>query len=121
MLLVTFTEGGKSRLGILDRARDEVVDLSRVASGLPPDMLAFIALGESGLAEARRALASGAGRLPLAQVRLMAPIPKPARNIFCVGKNYREHAQELQTAGLKAVARMPFPSCRFFSPRRLRR
>jgi 2-keto-4-pentenoate hydratase/2-oxohepta-3-ene-1,7-dioic acid hydratase in catechol pathway len=101
MLLVSFIEGGKSRLGILDRARDEVVDLSRVAPGLPPDMLAFIALGESGLAEARRAMASRTGRLPLAQVRLTAPIPKPARNIFCVGKNYREHAQELQSTDLK--------------------
>jgi len=101
MFLVTFTEGGKSRLGILDRARDEVVDLSRVAPGLPHDMASFIALGEPGLAEARRAVASGAGRMPLAQVRLTAPIPMPARNIFCVGKNYREHAQELQTAGLK--------------------
>ncbi|WP_372522522.1 fumarylacetoacetate hydrolase family protein [Sulfuricaulis sp.] len=101
MLLVTFIESGKNRLGILDHARDEVVDLSRAAPGLPPDMLAFIALGESGLAEARRAMASRTGRLPLAQVRLMAPIPKPARNIFCVGKNYREHAQELQSTDLK--------------------
>jgi 2-keto-4-pentenoate hydratase/2-oxohepta-3-ene-1,7-dioic acid hydratase in catechol pathway len=114
MLLVTFTEGGKSRLGILDRARDEVVDLSRVASGLPPDMLAFIALGESGLAEARRALASGAGRLPLVQVRLMAPIPKPARNLFCVGKNYREHAKELQTAGLKGGGAEAIPELPIF-------
>ncbi|MEK7717966.1 MAG: fumarylacetoacetate hydrolase family protein [Pseudomonadota bacterium] len=114
MLLVTFIEGGKSRLGILDRARDEVVDLSRVAPGLPPDMLAFIALGESGLAEARRALASGTGRLPLAQVRLTAPIPKPARNIFCVGKNYREHAQELQTAGLKGGGTEAIPELPIF-------
>ena len=114
MLLVTFIEGGKSRLGILDRARDEVVDLSRVAPGLPPDMLAFIALGESGLAEARRALASRTGRLPLAQVRLTAPIPKPARNIFCVGKNYREHAQELQTAGLKGDGAEAIPELPIF-------
>ncbi len=101
MLLVSFTEDEKSRLGVLDRARGEVIDFSRVAPGLPQDMAAFIALGEPGLAEARRAGSSGEGRVPLAQVRLTAPIPKPARNIFCVGKNYREHAQELQTAGLK--------------------
>jgi len=101
MLLVTFTQDENRRLGILDRARGEVIDLSRVAPGLPQDMAAFIALGEPGLAEARRAVAVGEGRVPLAQVRLTAPIPKPARNIFCVGKNYREHAQELQTAGLK--------------------
>ncbi len=114
MLLVTFIEGGKSRLGILDRAHDEVVDLSRVAPGQPPDMLAFIALGESGLAEARRALASRTGRLPLAQVRLTAPIPKPARNIFCVGKNYREHAQELQAAGLKGGGAEAIPELPIF-------
>ena len=114
MLLVTFIEGGKSRLGILDRARGEVIDLSRVAPGLPQDMAAFIALGEPGLAEARRALASGTGRLPLAQVRLMAPIPKPVRNIFCVGKNYREHAQELQTAGLKGGGAEAIPELPIF-------
>jgi 2-keto-4-pentenoate hydratase/2-oxohepta-3-ene-1,7-dioic acid hydratase in catechol pathway len=105
-------EGGKCRLGILDRARGEVIDFSRVAPGLPQDMAAFIALGEPGLAEARRAEASGEGRVPLAQVRLMAPIPKPARNIFCVGKNYREHAQELQATtlkggGAKAIPELP--------------
>jgi 2-keto-4-pentenoate hydratase/2-oxohepta-3-ene-1,7-dioic acid hydratase in catechol pathway len=100
MLLVTFIEGGKSRIGILDRARAEVVDLSRVLPPLPRDMPTFIALGESGVNAARRALASAAGRLPLAQVQLVAPMPRPVRNIFCVGKNYREHAQELQKTGL---------------------
>jgi 2-keto-4-pentenoate hydratase/2-oxohepta-3-ene-1,7-dioic acid hydratase in catechol pathway len=114
MLLVTFIEGGKSRLGILDRTRDEVVDLFRAASGLPQDMAAFIALGEPGLAEARRAEASGEGRVPLARVRLTAPIPKPARNIFCVGKNYREHAQELQTAGLKGGGAEAIPELPIF-------
>jgi 2-keto-4-pentenoate hydratase/2-oxohepta-3-ene-1,7-dioic acid hydratase in catechol pathway len=114
MLLVTFIEGGKSRLGILDRARGEVIDFSRTAPGLPQDMAAFIALGESGLAEARRAEASGEGRVSFAQVRLTAPIPKPARNVFCVGKNYREHAQELQTVGLKGGGAEAIPELPIF-------
>jgi 2-keto-4-pentenoate hydratase/2-oxohepta-3-ene-1,7-dioic acid hydratase in catechol pathway len=114
MLLVTFIEGGKTRLGILDRARDEVIDLFRVAPGLPQDMTAFIALGEPGLAEARRGVAGGEGRVPLAQVRLKAPIAKPVRNIFCVGKNYREHAQELQTAGLKGGGAEAIPELPIF-------
>src|SRR5262249_58155072 len=38
---------------------------------------------------AERRLAS-----PLARVRLEAPIPRPARNIFCLGRNYKEHAAE---------------------------
>ncbi|NIP89862.1 MAG: DUF2437 domain-containing protein, partial [Gammaproteobacteria bacterium] len=32
--------------------------------------------------------------VPLDRVRLLAPIPRPRRNIFCVGKNYYEHAHE---------------------------
>jgi 2-keto-4-pentenoate hydratase/2-oxohepta-3-ene-1,7-dioic acid hydratase in catechol pathway len=97
MLLVTFQDGADSRIGVLDVARGELVDLAQAAPGLPPDMLGMIALGEAGLVAARRALASGAGRRPLAQVKLLAPIPRPARNILCVGKNYRDHVQEVQS------------------------
>jgi 2-keto-4-pentenoate hydratase/2-oxohepta-3-ene-1,7-dioic acid hydratase in catechol pathway len=31
---------------------------------------------------------------PLKRVRLLAPIPAPARNIFCLGRNYADHAAE---------------------------
>jgi 2-keto-4-pentenoate hydratase/2-oxohepta-3-ene-1,7-dioic acid hydratase in catechol pathway len=114
MHLVTFTEDGKTRLGVLDRARGEVVDLSRAGLGLPTDMLAFIARGEPALAEARAALTSGAGRLPLAKVHLVAPIPRPGRNIFCVGKNYRDHVQELQKPGSTIAARDTIPEAPIF-------
>jgi len=103
MLLVTFLDGAGSRIGVLDAARGELVDLAQAAPGLPPDMLGLIALGESGLAEARRALASGVARRPLAQVRLVAPIPRPTRNILCVGKNYRDHVQEVQSIAAGGV------------------
>ena len=33
-------------------------------------------------------------------VELLAPIPQPKRNIFCVGKNYFAHMQELSKYGL---------------------
>ncbi len=37
---------------------------------------------------------------PLTQAGIpMAPIQRPRRNIFCVGKNYREHAQEFEQSG----------------------
>jgi len=97
MLLVTFADDAGSRIGVLDVVRGELVDLAQAAPGLPPDMLGLIALGAAGLAEARRALASGVARQPLAQVRLLAPLPRPARNILCVGKNYRDHVQEVQS------------------------
>lgn len=31
----------------------------------------------------------------LDEVELLAPIPRPAKNIFCIGKNYRAHAIEM--------------------------
>src|SRR5258706_13351122 len=31
---------------------------------------------------------------PAKRVRLPAPIPSPARNVFCLGRNYPDHAPE---------------------------
>jgi 2-keto-4-pentenoate hydratase/2-oxohepta-3-ene-1,7-dioic acid hydratase in catechol pathway len=39
---------------------------------------------------------SGA-RLPVSAITLCAPLPRPLRGIFCVGRNYRAHAEELAT------------------------
>ncbi|MCL2049987.1 MAG: fumarylacetoacetate hydrolase family protein [Defluviitaleaceae bacterium] len=40
----------------------------------------------------------GAGLIPISanELVLEAPIPRPFRNIICVGKNYADHAQEVQ-------------------------
>ncbi len=37
--------------------------------------------------------------MALADVTLAAPIPRPARNVFCVGKNYFEHSKEFEKSG----------------------
>ena len=42
--------------------------------------------------------------IPLSQVKLCAPIPRPSRNIFCVGKNYHAHAQEFASSGFDSSA-----------------
>jgi 2-keto-4-pentenoate hydratase/2-oxohepta-3-ene-1,7-dioic acid hydratase in catechol pathway len=38
---------------------------------------------------------AGGARLPVEAVSLLAPLPKPLRSVFCVGRNYRAHAAEL--------------------------
>jgi 2-keto-4-pentenoate hydratase/2-oxohepta-3-ene-1,7-dioic acid hydratase in catechol pathway len=43
--------------------------------------------------------------LALADVTLTAPIPKPRRNIFCVGKNYTAHAKEFAGSGFDSSAK----------------
>ena len=42
--------------------------------------------------------------IALDQVDLLAPIPRPIRNIFCVGKNYHDHAKEFTSSGFDSSA-----------------
>jgi 2-keto-4-pentenoate hydratase/2-oxohepta-3-ene-1,7-dioic acid hydratase in catechol pathway len=43
--------------------------------------------------------------LPLSDARLLAPIPRPRRNIFCIGKNYFDHAHEFTRSGFDSSAK----------------
>jgi len=43
--------------------------------------------------------------IDLNEVKLKAPIPKPKKNIFCVGKNYFDHAQEFTQSGFDATSK----------------
>jgi len=103
MRLVTFSDGEGARIGVHDAASDTIVDVT-AGSRLPKDMAGFVALGKNGLQRARRALKTSEKRLPMASVKLLAPFPRPARNILCVGKNYHDHAREFHASGFDASA-----------------
>ena len=86
------------RLGAL--RGDRVVDVALAAqvSGLtpPPSLLALIA-APTDVEFRMRALITGARDTDthaLGDVRLHAPIPRPAKNVFCMGLNYLAHARE---------------------------
>ena len=108
MQLVTFKDAAGVRIGALLRASNEIVDLAAAAPGLPREMAAFIAAGPAALATAQAALAAGK-RIPLASVKLLAPMPRPVKNVFCVGKNYHEHAKEFHGSGFDASAKEAIP------------
>ena len=60
------------------------------------------------LEDAAKSFTPGAGMLPGKDCTLLAPIPRPNRNVFCVGKNYIDHVQEINTAsGNKAPVETP--------------
>ena len=101
MRLITFSDAQGMRIGVQDG--DAIVDLS-ATSRLPRDMTQFVALGKKGLQRARRAVKSGEGRVPAANVKIHAPFPRPAKNILCVGKNYHDHAREFHSSGFDASA-----------------
>jgi 2-keto-4-pentenoate hydratase/2-oxohepta-3-ene-1,7-dioic acid hydratase in catechol pathway len=104
MRLVTYrgTIEAAARLGAIDG--DMVVDVAQIGAKagfpLPAAMLDFIDLGPAALAGLRDSLDEYRGRwpaaaaVPLANVKLLAPIPRPRKNIFGIGLNYVEHVAE---------------------------
>jgi 2-keto-4-pentenoate hydratase/2-oxohepta-3-ene-1,7-dioic acid hydratase in catechol pathway len=95
MKLATFSHDGSTRLGVVDG--DEIVDLAAAAPDLPREMVDFLAAGGDALLAAQAAISAGP-RLPLAEVRLEAPIARPPK-FLAVGLNYADHVAE---AGLEA-------------------
>jgi 2-keto-4-pentenoate hydratase/2-oxohepta-3-ene-1,7-dioic acid hydratase in catechol pathway len=97
MRIATFSHAGREGVGIVEN--DAILDLAAAAKGsAPPSVRDLIAGGERALGQAREALAAAKGDKsawrPLKDVRLLAPIPRPQKNVFCVGRNYKLHIEE---------------------------
>ena len=96
MKLVTFLKDNSRRVGVLD-GEGGIVDLTAI--GLVADMNDLIERFAPLRGDIQKAVAGVKNRIGASEVRLLAPIPTPRRNIFCVGKNYHEHAQEFANSG----------------------
>ena len=109
MRLVTFVpkKGAALRVGLVYGS--QVIDLTD-SGGKPPfdpaDMLSLVAAGAKALKWLRGVPARAKKTLPLDKVRLAAPIPRPSKNVFCVGWNYVEHFEEGKKA-LKHTQELP--------------
>jgi 2-keto-4-pentenoate hydratase/2-oxohepta-3-ene-1,7-dioic acid hydratase in catechol pathway len=69
---------------------------------------AELALGALPIVEAQaagRSLPVVGKPIALDQVNLTAPVPRPRRNVFCVGKNYHAHAKEFAGSGFDSSAK----------------
>ncbi len=101
MRFVTFTHGAGARLGV-HLTENEILDLTGISGGDPAfdSMLALIDHGPAALKQAREWAEPGTGDDAvsahihrLADVELLAPIPRPRKNVFCVGLNYVSHVE----------------------------
>lgn len=104
MRLATFryTKNHASRLGAI--VGDLIVDLYEfglaIDEPLPDNMLDFIDLGPTAVKTCTEWLKEYEGRwpigttVPFANVKLLAPIPHPRKNIYGIGLNYLEHVEE---------------------------
>jgi 2-keto-4-pentenoate hydratase/2-oxohepta-3-ene-1,7-dioic acid hydratase in catechol pathway len=124
MRLITFDAGQGSRPGVhLDD--DAILDLDAALARAPIGQAPFgslhelIGRGAAALETTRRLVqlaARGeldAAKVPLAEAWVLAPIPRPAKNVFCVGRNYVEHIAEGARAQRIALDLPEFPV--FFS------
>lgn len=84
MKLVTFLHAGQERTGALT-ADETAVHVLPYA-----DMDSLIRAGRKELDAAVQA----AETLPLSEVTLLAPIPRPRQDVICLGINYHAHAEE---------------------------
>jgi 2-keto-4-pentenoate hydratase/2-oxohepta-3-ene-1,7-dioic acid hydratase in catechol pathway len=100
MRFVTYVSTGRPTVGLLD-AQDRVHDVAALL-GTQGAELDLVGLIESWSQVQTRLSDVRAGGVPVTEVQLLAPFPRPRRNIFCVGKNYREHAREFGTSGYDA-------------------
>jgi len=91
MKLTTFTHQGTTRIGVV--VENTVVDLAAAAPELPQEMTAFLAAGRDALERARKAAAGSSSRIPLAEVKLEAPVRRPPE-FLAVGLNYADHIAE---------------------------
>lgn len=96
MKVATFSVGGERRVGIVDPDRGVVAPFDIPAAEATEGLVAVI----RGNGSPPATLAP----YPLDRVVLEAPIPLPHRNIFCVGKNYHEHAHEFSRSGFDSSA-----------------
>lgn len=93
MKLVTFRAGGREALGRADDDGSTVRDLGPVVGDR--SLLEVI----EGWDRLGPAIADAADLPVVAEPRLRAPIPEPRRDLFAVGKNYREHVAEFGRSG----------------------
>ena len=105
MKLVTCQSGGEVIAGYVEGG--DVVVCER-GSAAETAVRSLIEAG-SGISAWEKRGSDGATRLPLDEVRLMSPIPTPGRDIFCVGKNYYEHAAEFHSSGFDSSGKEATP------------
>ncbi len=95
MKVAAYRIGGERRVGVVDERRQTVsafdLPLSEAAEGIQALLT-------------RATLPHLLSPAPLREVTLEAPLPRPRRNIFCVGKNYHEHAKEFASSGFDSSA-----------------
>lgn len=88
MKLVTYRLSGAEHVGALTADGKGVLPLPAA------DMNTLIETMTLADLRSAAAAAERGGAVPLSDVELLAPIPRPRQDVVCLGMNYRDHAEE---------------------------
>jgi len=121
MRFVRYAGGSKPELGIGDGSGKimPIAEVCRYLDMEPADsLLQIIDTWNDAMVARACEVATAHASIPEESLQLLAPIPWPRRNVFCLGKNYLEHAKELegQTANLSGVPEYPIYFTKTASP-----
>jgi 2-keto-4-pentenoate hydratase/2-oxohepta-3-ene-1,7-dioic acid hydratase in catechol pathway len=106
MIFLTFAHQSGHHLGLV--VGDKVLDLTAAwpaGSTAPRDVGELAAGGDAALDIVRGLAKSGSATLAQSSLKVLAPIPQPRKNVFCVGRNYKAHIDE----GMRAQGKPPAP------------
>ena len=108
MKLVTYLHNGCEATGLLKA--DTVLPLPWA------EMQALIEQPREALTQAAAEAEAAGVSLPLSDITLLAPIPRPRQDVICLGINYRAHAEEAEHYNAEAFRKeRPIPI--YFSKR----
>ncbi len=96
MRIATFQYQGRRHVGLVSEDETTVSPFQLSEAQAQRGALSLIEARASGAA-----LPPAGAAIALSEVRLEAPLPLPRRNLFCVGRNYHAHAQELSGSVFK--------------------
>ena len=115
MRLCTFEHAGATEAGILKDGK--ILPISQLNSKRGANFpLALLSLIQSDEAPALGALAQGLeAEIPLQDVRLRIPYANPGK-VWCIGLNYRSHAEDLSEVQPEEPGSFMKPSSSFFEP-----
>jgi len=102
MRFVTFEQNKETKVG-LEILGKGIIDLQKADKKIPNSLNEIIKSFDSFKNILEQSNASQNIHYSLNEVKLLAPIPVPIRDIICVGKNYAEHAKEVQRSSYSTL------------------
>ncbi|PAQ14404.1 hypothetical protein CD798_11080 [Bacillaceae bacterium SAOS 7] len=98
MKFISFRVNGQETYGVYDEKEKLVWDLVALAGEqLPTTLIEAIGKVENLLSVAAKYVeeAGSSAAISASEIEWLAPIPRPSKNVMCIGKNYRDHAIEM--------------------------